>query len=51
MNYIEDIEIAWNEFEQTGSVNSYLKYKGILSNAEHKNENSSKEDGEPIGCH
>ncbi len=45
-------EADWQEFERTGSVRSYLKYKGI----ETKKYSAAKisgqsEDGEIIGTH
>ncbi len=47
-NYTE-----WQEFEKTGSITAYLKYKGIYNKNkdEENNDNSHTEvrDGEPVG--
>ncbi len=47
----DDIDVNWQRFEQTGSVLSYLKYKGVdlestTTSAHTSNENK---DGEPVG--
>ena len=39
-------EKAWNEFEHTGAILSYLKYKGISAEGITKDRT---EDGEPFG--
>lgn len=50
----------WDEFELTGSIVSYLKYKGVIKDEVSINmtavdlcENTTAEsvgDGEPVGC-
>ncbi len=45
-------EADWQEFLKTGSINSYLKYKGINTSgrsAAHNHKNN--EDGEVVGSH
>lgn len=48
-----DNEKAWLEFTQTGSVYSYLKYKGITQDINTKSEIicESKTEDEPIAYH
>ena len=45
-------EADWQEFEKTGSVYSYLRYKGVYNTENTNIANTSEEkirDGEPIG--
>lgn len=46
-------DISWIEFEKTGSITAYLKYKGILPNNGNDDisayDNKKIGDGEPIG--
>ena len=47
---ISERENAWNEFEKTGLISSYLRYKGITEKTRQNGKAESRiEDGEPIG--
>ncbi len=56
MNYIIEPESAerekeWREFERTGSIDSYLRYKGVYTSSAEADINSetAAQGGEPIG--
>ena len=40
---------AWKSFEETGSILSYLRYKGITPEDSEENASKNIRDGEPIG--
>lgn len=46
-------DIEWQEFEKTGSITAYLRYKGVYNTSTNQENNSVSHtefrDGEPIG--
>lgn len=51
MNNADNSDINWTEFEKTGSIRSYLKYKGIACADEFDKEiDTNIKDGESSGA-